>query len=210
MFRAFSLSAVIVLLDQATKLWVRGFSLLGIQHTGMELGSSVPLVHNLLSITYIENPGMAFGIEVGSQLALALLSLAASVAVVYYLHKMKDETLVIIIPMSMILGGAIGNLIDRIFYGVFFGYAPLFYGRVVDFVDVRFLNLSHFGIFNLADAAVTIGIVWLIVFRRSLESSTNPTEQVEEVGTEGRPSNAMGGSGSDAPGGHSELQNASK
>ncbi len=183
--RAYALSAAIVLLDQATKLWVRGFAFLGFQHAGIGVGSSIPLIRNLLYITYIENPGMAFGIEVGSQLALALLSLGACVAVVYYLHKMRDESLVVVIPMALILGGAVGNLIDRTFYGVVFGYGRLFCGKVVDFVDVRLFDLSHYGIFNLADAAVTIGIVWLILFRRSLEPTM---AQPQEAAANGQPS----------------------
>ncbi len=206
--RAFSLSAFIVALDQAAKLWVKGFSLLGVQHTGMELGSSIPLIGSLLSITYIENPGMAFGIEVGSQIALALLSLVACTGVVYYLWKMRDESLLVPIPMSMILGGAVGNLIDRTFYGIFFGYAPLFYGRVVDFVDVRLLHLSHLGIFNLADASVTIGIVWLILFRKSLQPATSSVPQsgpATTVAQQGLDSQGQNGSGAG-----SGLQNVSK
>ncbi len=210
LFRAFSLSALIVVLDQAAKLWVKGFSFLGVQHAGMELGSSIPLIHNFLYITYIENPGMAFGIEVGSQLVLALLSLIASVAVVYYLHKVRDESLVIVIPMALLLGGALGNLIDRMFYGVIFGYAPLFYGRVVDFMDVRLLHLSHFGIFNIADAAVTIGIVWLILFRRSLESVTDSRPKTATGAPVVDDPDGKGSRPSDVPEPGSELQHVSK
>ncbi len=208
--RAFSLSAIIVILDQATKLWVKGFSFFGFHHAGMDLGSSIRLIDNLLYITYIENPGMAFGIEVGSQLALALLSLVASAAVVYYLHRMRDESLIVIIPMSMILGGAIGNLLDRTLYGVIFGYAPLFYGKVVDFVDVRFLHLSHFGIFNLADAAVTVGIVWLILVRRSLEPTIKPETEPESLATETHSRNELGDAGDDVSGTRPEARNFSE
>jgi signal peptidase II len=74
----------------------------------------------------------------------------------------------------MILGGAIGNLIDRVFYGVLYGTASLFYGRVVDFLDLDFFNLDIFGyhlsrwpVFNLADAAVTVGVILLLFFHRT-------------------------------------------
>jgi len=137
----------------------------------MELGTSFPVLGDALRITYIENPGMAFGINLGSQLLLAILSLAASVGIFYYLYKVRDQSFVARTALAMILGGAIGNLIDRVFYGVLFGEAPLFYGKVVDFIDVSFLHISRFGIFNLADAAVTTGVVLLLVFHRSLDAS---------------------------------------
>jgi signal peptidase II len=74
----------------------------------------------------------------------------------------------------MILGGAVGNLIDRVFYGVLFDYAPLFHGRVVDFFDVDFFDISIFGyhmsrwaVFNVADACVTVGVILLLLFHWS-------------------------------------------
>ena len=74
----------------------------------------------------------------------------------------------------MILGGALGNLIDRVFYGVFFGDAPLFYGKVVDFLDMNFFDINIFGyqltrwpVFNIADASVTLGVLLLLFFHRS-------------------------------------------
>jgi signal peptidase II len=73
----------------------------------------------------------------------------------------------------MILGGAVGNLIDRIFYGIIYKYAPAFYGKVVDFFDFDFFNFAIFGrsydrwpIFNIADASVTIGVIILVLFYR--------------------------------------------
>lgn len=127
------------------------------------------MLGDAIRLTYIENPGMAFGIELGSQLYLAIFSLLASLGVLFYLHKVRDEVLVIRVSLALILGGAIGNLIDRVFYGVLFDEAPLFYGKVVDFIDVNFLHLSRFGIFNVADAAVTTGVVLLLLFHRKTE-----------------------------------------
>jgi signal peptidase II len=169
--RVLYLSVAVVLADQATKLFVKGFSLpfFNFHHTGMELGASVAILGDALRLTYIENPGMAFGIDIGSRLFLTVFSSLASIGVFYYLYKVRDETLVVRASLALILGGAIGNLIDRIFYGALFGDAPLFYGKVVDFVDVNFLHLSSFGIFNLADAAVTTGVVLLLFFHRNLE-----------------------------------------
>jgi signal peptidase II len=78
----------------------------------------------------------------------------------------------------MILGGAIGNLIDRIFYGVLFGDGSLFYGKVVDFIDVDFfdvdilgIHLSRWPVFNLADAAVSLGVLMLLVFHKKFTTA---------------------------------------
>jgi signal peptidase II len=174
----------VVVLDQATKLFVKGFTLPFFHHEGLQLGTSVPMLGDALRLTYIENPGMAFGIELGSQLYLAIFSLLASLGVLYYLHKVRDELLVIRVSLALILGGAIGNLIDRVFYGVIFDEAPLFYGKVVDFIDVNFLHLSRFGIFNVADAAVTTGVVLLLVFHRKAEMPKTQTVGSGETSTE--------------------------
>jgi signal peptidase II len=171
--RVLYISTGVVLLDQITKLLVKGFSLpiLGV-HLGMQVGTTIPLLGNALRLTYIENPGMAFGIDVGSQLFLTIFSFLASVGVLYYLYSIRNETTIVRVSLALIFGGAVGNLIDRIFYGVLFGEAPLFYGKVVDFIDVNILHLSRFGIFNLADASVTIGVVLLLVFHRAAENES--------------------------------------
>jgi len=181
--RVLYLSAFVVVLDQVTKLFVKGFSfpLFGWQHEGMELGSSIPLLGNAVRLTYIENPGMAFGIDIGSQLFLTVFSFLASAGVLYYLFRKRDQELVIRVSLALILGGAMGNLIDRVFYGAFFGDAPLFYGKVVDFIDVNFLGLSRFGIFNMADAAVSIGVILLLIFHRALDVVDEPTSGSAEI-----------------------------
>jgi signal peptidase II len=177
------LSIAVVVLDQVTKLLVKGFSLpiLNLHHAGMELGSSVPLLGNVLRLTYIENPGIAFGFEIGSQFFLAILSLTASIGIFYYLYKVRDQSVLVRASLAMILGGAIGNLIDRVLYGVLFGEAPLFYGKVVDFIDVNFLHLSRFGIFNIADAAVSTGVILLLVFHRALDEAEEPSPGSAEL-----------------------------
>ena len=181
--RVLYLSIAVIVLDQVTKLLVKGFSLpiLNLHHAGMELGSSVHLLGNALRLTHIENPGMAFGLEIGSQFFLAIFSLAASVGVFYYLYKVRDQSVLVRASLAMILGGAIGNLIDRVLYGVLFGEAPLFYGKVVDFIDVNFLHLSRFGIFNIADAAVSTGVILLLVFHRALDEAEEPSPGSAEL-----------------------------
>ncbi len=176
----------------------------------MELGTSVPLVGHALRLTYIENPGMAFGLEFGGQLFLAIFSLAASVGVFYYLYKLRDQKFAVRASLAMILGGAIGNLIDRVFYGVLFGGAPLFYGKVVDFIDVNFLHLSRFGIFNIADAAVSIGVVSLLIFHRALDAAEEPVASVTEIQGESSRENRNPRRGTDLAGSPVELENTAK
>jgi len=163
----------VVILDQATKLAVKGFSLLGIEHHGMLLGQSFPLLGDTIRITYIENPGMAFGIEFGAgKIILSLFSIAAACAVGFVLARMQRYAVAwqVQLAFALIFAGALGNLIDRVFYGVLYGEAPLFYGRVVDFLDVDIpdihlgnWHLERWWIFNIADAAVSCGMVLLLL-----------------------------------------------
>ena len=166
----------VVLGDQATKLMVKGFSIpaLGLHVQGIPLGSSISVIGDFARLTYIENPGMAFGIDVGGKLFFSLFSVVASIGILLYLYKMRNERLLFRFSLALILGGAVGNLIDRVFYGVLFNDGVLFYGKVVDFIDVDFFNvnifgyhLSRFPIFNVADSSVTIGVLILLIFHRS-------------------------------------------
>jgi signal peptidase II len=174
--RVLILTIVIVVSDQLTKMLVKGFSIpaLGISVEGMHYGVSKPVLGDFLRLTYIENPGMAFGIDIGGKLFFSVFSVIASVAILFYLYRARREPLGLRISLAMILGGAVGNLIDRTFYGVLYGDAPLFYGKVVDFVDVDFFDISFLGyhlsrwpVFNVADASVTIGVLLLLLFHRS-------------------------------------------
>jgi signal peptidase II len=178
--RILFVSLFIVLADQATKLVVKGFSIpsLGIFVRGMGLGASKPILGDFLKLTYIENPGMAFGIDLGGKTFFSIFSIAASIGILYYLYKARGERLPQRFALAMILGGAIGNLIDRVFYGLIFDGGHLFSGRVVDFIDVDFFDLSFFGyhlsrwpVFNIADASVTIGVLLLVLFHRRREAA---------------------------------------
>ena len=173
--RVLVLSGILVLLDQLTKQLVRGIHIpaLGISFQGLPYGVSKPILGDFFRLTYIENPGMAFGIDVGGKLFFSLFSVIASIAVLGYLYHVRRESLGFRVALAMILGGAVGNLIDRAFYGMFFDGAPLFYGKVVDFFDVDFFDinilgyqLSRWPVFNIADASVTVGVLLLLVFHR--------------------------------------------
>lgn len=175
----FILSIILIIIDQATKLYFKGFNFLGINHIGLDYGAQVPVIGTYLQWTYIENAGMAFGIEFGwGKIFLSIFSIIASIFLAYLLIKIKEEPLPIRIGFSLIFAGAVGNLIDRVFYGVIFGEAPLFYGRVVDFIqvdipDIAFLGWQYFPIFNIADSCVTVGVVFLIIFHSKLPDFEN-------------------------------------
>lgn len=158
--RVLIVTFLVVLADQCSKLWVKGIDLpaLGISLKGMPLGTSIPLLGNFLRCTFVENPGMAFGIEVmDGKLFLTLFTIAASIGILAYLYVMRTERLLFRLSLALILGGAIGNLIDRTFYGVIFGESALFHGKVVDFIDIDFFKISigsfslnRFWAFNIA------------------------------------------------------------
>jgi signal peptidase II len=168
----------VVILDQVTKFLVKGgvIPLLNIKVDGMTYGQSINVFGDFFKITFVENPGLAFGIDVNetSKLILSIFTLFASIGIFYYLYKSRDQRFAVRMALALILGGAIGNLIDRTFYGLFYNYAPIFYGKVVDFFNVDFFDFTIFGrtfdrwpIFNIADSAVSIGVVLLLIFHRT-------------------------------------------
>jgi signal peptidase II len=170
---------------------VKGFTLpiFNYYHQGMQLGQSIPVIGDFLRLTFVENPGMAFGIEIGGRLFLTLFSFVASIGIFYYIYHLRKEPFIIRLTLAMILGGAIGNLIDRVFYGVIFGEAPLFYGKVVDFIDMDFFHidflvfhLNRFAIFNVADASVSTGIVLMLLFYRKFSKIEEPAAKEIEAG----------------------------
>lgn len=175
--RVLYISLLVVVIDQVTKFLVKGVRLesLGINIEGMPYGSSKQLIGDFVRITYIENPGMAFGIDVGPKMFLTIFTILASLLILYYIYKHRHEGLLIRLSLAFILAGAFGNLIDRTFYGELYRYASLFHGRVVDFVQVEFWDFTFLGktyttwpIFNIADVSVTIGFLIIILFNKRI------------------------------------------
>lgn len=110
----------------------------------MELGDSVPLIKNVLHISLVHNRGAGFGILQGGRLFFIIFSFLVLGYIIYkWKHIPKDAA----IPLGLILGGLFGNLIDRIFFGY-----------VIDFIEFRI-----WPVFNVADSAITIGVIWLYV-----------------------------------------------
>ncbi len=162
----------IFFIDQASKLLVKGFSIpfLKIFHEGMYPGQRIPVIGDLFSITFVENPGIAFGIDFGThfKFIISIFTIAATFGLLVYFFFIRERSFSLRLSIAIIIGGAFGNLMDRIFYGYFYGYSSLFYGKVVDFFDFRMFNLFLFNrtfgnyIFNVADMAVTVGVILLL------------------------------------------------
>jgi signal peptidase II len=138
-----SLLIAIVLLDQATKLIV---------DRTLRLHESIPVIENLFSLTYIRNTGAAFGIFAGSHAAfrqpfLIFFSLLAIGFVVVMLRRLPETEKGLIVALTFKLGGAVGNLIDR-----------LLYGEVIDFLDF-YWSRFHWPAFNFADSFITLGVM---------------------------------------------------
>lgn len=132
----------IVVVDQITK---------AIVDRTMPLHHSIPLVDGLFNLTYVRNTGAAFGIFAGSHEVfrrpfLIGVSIVAIGFIVVMLRRLRDDATGLAVALAFILGGAIGNLIDRIFYG-----------EVIDFLDV-YWSSYHWPAFNVADSFITIGV----------------------------------------------------
>ncbi|NOZ62569.1 MAG: signal peptidase II [Calditrichaeota bacterium] len=130
---------LIVLIDQLTKFIVS---------QTMTPFETKQILGDVLRLTFIKNPGMAFGIRIGNHLFFTVFSTIASVVILIYLFRMRPENVWARLALASILGGAIGNLIDR-----------LLHKEVIDFIDVRIIRWP---VFNVADIAVTVGMVILI------------------------------------------------
>jgi signal peptidase II len=164
------IAAVLVVLDQVTKVLVK---------TSMMLGESHPMIGSIVNLTFVENPGMAFGISWGDgKLILTLLTIVIAGVLVWYLRQIANGHWAPRLAVTLILAGAVGNLIDRALYGVIFGDAPLFYGRVVDFIQVDIPDITwlgdvhtHFPVFNIADSCVTVGVLLLLLTGNKLPAT---------------------------------------
>lgn len=181
-------SLVIVLIDQITKLKVKGIYIpwLNFKIEGMPYQSSVRVLGDFFQITFIENPGMAFGLQLGSKLFLTLFTIFATILIFIIIYKNRNESFLLRLSLACILGGAVGNLIDRTFYGVMYDYAPLFYGRVVDFFHFNIPDFKLFGktvytfpIFNVADIAVTVGFILILLgYKKVFKKKEDEAAQV--------------------------------
>ncbi|WP_332871540.1 signal peptidase II [Parvularcula mediterranea] len=145
------LAGATIVLDQITKLWI----LHGI-HLPDRYGNKIE-ISGIFDLTYTENRGVSFGLFAGGMTSRVLLSLLSAVVSVFLIRWLtRIERPVTAYGAGLILGGAIGNLIDRVFYGF-----------VVDFLDFSGLGFPY--IFNVADAAINIGVACLLLDALVLE-----------------------------------------
>lgn len=180
---------LILLADQISKTWIK---------TNMYLGQEYKILGDWFIIHFTENNGMAFGLEFGGEFGKLALSLFRIVAVggigygLFYMIKHKYHR-GLILNVSLIFAGALGNIIDSVFYGVIYKYATLFHGRVVDmlyFPIIRGTFPSWFPlwanepfeffrpVFNLADAAISVGVITILIFQKTYFKE----DVVDEIG----------------------------
>ncbi|GHU71986.1 lipoprotein signal peptidase [Bacteroidia bacterium] len=199
-FWAVTVILLILAADQILKIWVKTNMCIAADNLQNDIR-----ITDWFYIRFVENNGMAMGIEVVGKLFLSLFRIVASFAIIYYLYTLvrKNFNLGYIICVSMIFAGAVGNIIDSIFYGVIFsestpytmatlfpaegGYGTWLHGKVVDMFYfplfeftwpewMPFVGGNEFVffryIFNLADASISVGIAWLLLFYRNTFSGS--------------------------------------
>ena len=199
---------IVIFLDQWLKFYIK---------TNYTLGQSEMMIGKWFELNFTENPGMAFGLTLGGvwgKIVLTVFRLVASGVIIYYIKSLIKERAhtMMVVLVALILAGAVGNIIDSVFYGRFFGestyhqvaqfmpsnggYAPLFQGKVVDMlyfplVDtfwpewIPYLGGSRFQffrpVFNIADAAISIGVFTIIAFRNRLFNPVTPEVDLEST-----------------------------
>jgi len=193
-----SFSFILFLIDQISKLVVKGFSipLFNLNFSGLSRGESRPVIGNILHITLVENPGIAFGIDPGESLRdlILIITILTCISFFIYLLVTKRAELKTKIAIALILGGAAGNLFDRIFYGIFYNYAPLFQGNVVDFLDIRIFKFFIFNevhgnyVFNFADVSILSGVILLVSIIMSSKKQKEIKKLVPQIVEDGEES----------------------
>jgi signal peptidase II len=161
----FTIILFVVAVDQLTKkLAIKALR---------DAAQSISIIPDLLSLTYTENKGVAFGMEFASPAVLLLLTGVITVVVLLYVILSKNRTNLFLIPFALIVGGGAGNMIDRVIIGrvVDFIYFDLYHGNIFG------TYLSLWPIFNVADSAISIGACMLILFHNKIFPESIPTER---------------------------------
>ena len=157
------LSIFIILLDQVTKLIVRIY---------LKEEEPYAIIEHVFNFTYIKNPGMAFGIQIGSDSFFTIFTSIASLIILYLLYKLRSQEFSVQLALALIFAGAIGNLFDRIIYG-----------KVIDFIDIE---LIRWPVFNIADIAVTVGmVIWITHVLIHNEDKKQQAEEEPDIWIDG-------------------------
>ncbi|WP_442589996.1 lipoprotein signal peptidase [Pedobacter sp. AW31-3R] len=187
---------LVLLADQLLKTWIK---------TNMYIGQEFKIMGNWFIIHFTENNGMAFGMEFGGEfgkLALSLFRIAAVAGIGYGLHHLIKHKYHrgLILNVALIFAGALGNIIDSVFYGKIYGYSGLFHGRVVDMFYFPILEgifpswVPIWGgedyvffrpVFNVADAAISVGVIVILIFQKTyfkedVKEEIGPNNEVVE------------------------------
>lgn len=165
----FAIIAVAVVLDQALKMYI---------HTSFQLGEAREILP-FFQLCYVENDGMAFGIEWFDKLFLTLFRLVAVGLLIWYFFTLRGKAKTSYVTMiSLVTAGALGNIIDCVFYGKLFGYAGWFYGKVIDMLYFPLIRnaagecIFFQPVFNLADSCITVAVICILIwFRKDLDES---------------------------------------
>ena len=138
----------------------------GMVLVSMEVGSSIPIIKNFFSITYVENKGAAFSILSGNTILLIVLSLVA--LNILYILFLKDKVLKTphLIAIGLLMGGVIGNLVDR-----------LLYGHVIDYLDFNILGYN-FPVFNFADICIVLPTLFILYITLKEEKDAKDRKSV--------------------------------
>ena len=161
------LGVALVVIDQVIKVLVK---------TNMELGEQIYLIGDWCRLCFVENKGMAFGMSFGGNLGKLLLSvfrIVLSGLLIWWISKLakKPETpMGVLVGLTLITAGAIGNVIDCLFYGLIWDYAPFMFGKVVDMFYFPLITkgeqvIFFSPVFNFADSCVTCGAFYLLLFQ---------------------------------------------
>jgi len=160
------LTAIVIVSDQITKLMVL---------ERFRLGESIPIIRDIFSFTYVRNTGAAFGILANADPAFripffVIVPIVALGAIAYIFRKIPNEDVKLSVALSLVIGGAIGNLIDRVRLGY-----------VVDFIDFHWKYQYHFPAFNIADSAICIGVGILMLDLLMNDDPQSKVAVVEET-----------------------------
>ena len=187
--------SLVVLADQLLKTWVKSH---------MFISQGIKVAGNWFLLEFTENNGMAFGYEFAGEygkifLTLFRITAVFGIALLIRYCILNRYSPGFVVCLSLILAGALGNIIDSVFYGVIYGYAPLLHGKVVDMLYFPIIQ-SHYPewfpgsggqeftffspVFNLADSSISIGVLWILAFQKNYLKTRREPAREDDMNSE--------------------------